>query len=110
MLTLITMIEYINSLLLLTLLGIIYYIYYKYKIFLAAITMVTNSVILDQSNNLGKDVNSEVKVIKPRKSRKKKTNTKGEFPVMAETTRNHIFSKEISQVIIAAMVLAPNFY
>ena len=32
---------------------------------------------------------------------------KGGFPVMAETTRNHIFSKEISQVIIAAMVLAP---
>ena len=36
--------------------------------------------------------------------------TKGGFHVMAETTRNHIFSKEISQVIIAAMVLAPNFY
>ena len=35
---------------------------------------------------------------------------KGGFPFMAETTRNHIFSKEISQVIIAAMVLAPNFY
>ena len=35
---------------------------------------------------------------------------KGGFPVKAETTRNHIFSKEISQVIIAAMVLAPNFY
>ena len=35
---------------------------------------------------------------------------KGGFPVMAETTRNHIFSKEISQVIIAAMVLALNFY
>ena len=35
---------------------------------------------------------------------------KGGFPVMAETTRSHIFSKEISQVIIAAMVLAPNFY
>ena len=34
----------------------------------------------------------------------------GGFLVMAETTRNHIFSKEISQVIIAAMVLAPNFY
>ena len=32
---------------------------------------------------------------------------KGGFPVMAETTHNHIFSKEISQVIIAAMVLAP---
>ena len=29
---------------------------------------------------------------------------------MAETTRNHIFSKEISQVIIAVMILAPNFY
>ena len=28
---------------------------------------------------------------------------------MAETTRNQIFSKEISQVIIAAMVLAANF-
>ena len=36
--------------------------------------------------------------------------SKGGFPVMAETTRNHIFSKEISQVIIADMVLAPNFY
>ena len=34
----------------------------------------------------------------------------GGFPVMAETTRNHIFSKQISQVIFAAMVLAPNFY
>ena len=38
-----------------------------------------------------------------------KAQSKGGFPVMAETTRNHIFSKEISQVIIAAMVLAPNF-
>ena len=35
--------------------------------------------------------------------------TKGGFPVIAETTRNHIFSKQISQVIPAAMVLAPNF-
>ena len=35
---------------------------------------------------------------------------KGGFPVIAETTRNHAFSKEISQVILAAMVLAPNFY
>ena len=35
---------------------------------------------------------------------------KGGFPFMAETTRDHIFSKEISQVTIAAMVLAPNFY
>ena len=29
---------------------------------------------------------------------------------MAETTRNHIFGKGISQVVLAAMVLAPNFY
>ena len=35
---------------------------------------------------------------------------KGGFPAIAETTRNHIFSKEISQVILAAMALAPNFY
>ena len=35
---------------------------------------------------------------------------KGGFPVIAETTRNHTFSKEISQVILAAMVLAPNFF
>ena len=36
--------------------------------------------------------------------------TKGGFPVIAETTLNHIFSKEISQVILAATGLAPNFY
>ena len=35
--------------------------------------------------------------------------SKGGFPVIAETTRNHNFSKEVSQVILAAMVLAPNF-
>ena len=35
-----------------------------------------NSVILDQLNNLGKDIDSEVKVIKTRRGRKKKTDTK----------------------------------
>ena len=35
-----------------------------------------DSVILDQLNNLGKDVDSEVKVIKTRRGRKKKTDTK----------------------------------
>ena len=35
---------------------------------------------------------------------------KGGFPVIAETTLNHIFSKEISQVMLAATGLAPNFY
>ena len=38
------------------------------------------------------------------------THIKGGFPVIAETTRNHTFSKEISQVVLAAMILAPNFY
>ena len=47
---------------------------------------------------------------KVERARKCQKEAKGGFPVMAETTRNHIFSKEISQVIIAAMVLAPNFY
>ena len=58
LLNFITMTEYVNSFLSLTLLGIIYYIYCKYKIFLRAIVM--DYVILDQLNNLGKDVDSEV--------------------------------------------------
>ena len=34
----------------------------------------------------------------------------GGFPVIAETTPNHTFSKEISQVMLADMGLAPDFY
>ena len=34
----------------------------------------------------------------------------GGFPVTAETIRDHIFSKEISQMILAGMVLVPSFY
>ena len=68
------MIEYINSFLLLTLLGTIYYIHYKYKIFLYAINIVVDSVILNQLNNLEKEADSEV--IKTRKGRKKKTDKK----------------------------------
>ena len=74
MLNLVTMIEYVNSLLLLTLLGTIYYIYYKYRIFFRAINIVMDSAILDQLNNLEKEVDSEV--IKTRKGRKKKTENK----------------------------------
>ena len=37
------------------------------------------------------------------------TSTEGGFPVIAETTRNHTFSKEISQVMLEAMVSAPDF-
>ena len=61
------MIEYVNSFLLLTLLGINYYIYYKYIISFRAINIVMNSAILDQLNNLEKEVDSEV--IKTRKGR-----------------------------------------
>ena len=42
---------------------------------------------------------------------KDKIKSKGGFPVFAETTLSHTFLKEISEVILAAMVLArPNFY
>ena len=86
------MTEYINSFLLLTLLGIIYYIYYKYKIFLRAINIVMDSVILSQLNNLEKDVDSEVKVIKTRRGRKRKTDTKT-LPKINEEDTNDIIEK-----------------
>ena len=66
------MIEYVNSFLLLTLFGIIYYTYCKHKIFFRAINIVMDSVILNKLNNLEKDVNSEVKEIKPRMAAKRK--------------------------------------
>ena len=62
------MIEYVNSFLLLTLLGTIYYVYYKYRRFLHAIM---ESAILNQLNNIEKEVNSEV--TKSKRGRKKKT-------------------------------------
>ena len=65
------MIEYVISFLLLTLIGIIYY---KYKIFFPAINFVMDSAILDQLNNLEKEVNSEV--IKTKRGRKKKTDNR----------------------------------
>ena len=34
---------------------------------------------------------------------------KGGFPVIAETNGSNILSKEVSQVILAVMVLVPNF-
>ena len=38
------------------------------------------------------------------------TNTfEGEFPLIAETTRIHIFSIRISQVILGAMILTQKF-
>ena len=94
MLNLITMIEYVNSFLLLTLLGTIYHIYYKYKIFFRAINVVKDFAILDQLNNLqlvGKNVDSEV--IKTKRGRKKKTDTKT-LPTMNEEDTNDIKRQE----------------
>ena len=86
------MIEKVNSFLLLTLFGIIHYIYYKYKIFLRAINIVMDSVIIDQLNNQGKDIDPEVKVIKTRRCRKKKTDTKT-LPTINEGDTNDIREK-----------------
>ena len=84
------MIEYVNSFLLLTLLGIIYYVYYKYRRFFHAINIVMDSSILDQLNNLEKEVHSEV--TKTRKDRKKKTNNKT-LPTANEVEENDIRDK-----------------
>ena len=34
----------------------------------------------------------------------------GELPVMSENTRSHIFPMKVSYVILAGMVLMPNFF
>ena len=74
MLNLIKMIECVDSVLLLTLLEIIYHIYHKCKIVSRTINIVKDSIILDQLNNLEKDVDSEV--IKTKRGRRKKIDTK----------------------------------
>ena len=84
------MIEYVNSSLLSTLLGTIYYIYYIYRIFFRAINIVMDSAILDQFNNLEKEVDSEV--IKTGKGRKKKTDNKT-LPTVNEVEENDIRDK-----------------
>ena len=96
------MTEYINSFLLLTLLGTIYYIYYKYRTFFRAINIVMDSAILDQLNNLEKEVNSEV--IKTRKGRKKKTDTET-LPKTNEEDTNDIIEKRDTLI---ACVLSGN--
>ena len=73
----------------------IYYIYYKYKQFLHVINIVMDSIILDQLNNLQlveKDVDSEAKVIKTRRGRNKKTDTKT-LPTINEEDTNDIIEK-----------------
>ena len=76
------MIEYVDSFLLLTLLGTIYYIYYKHKIFFRAINIVMDSTILSHFNN------SENRVIKSKRGRKKKM-----LPKINEEEGNDIIEK-----------------
>ena len=68
------MIEYINLLLLLTMFGSICYVYYRLKKIFYLISMVTDSEILDQLTNLGRDLDSEFP--KPKRGCKKKADTK----------------------------------
>ena len=68
------MIEYVNSFLLSTLLLAIYYVYYKCRRFFRARNIAMDSAILNQSNNIEKEVTSEV--TKSKRGRKKKTETK----------------------------------
>ena len=72
------MIEYVNLLLLLTMFGSITfgccYVYYRLKKIFYFITIVTDSEILDQLTNLGRDVDSEFP--KPKRGHKKKAGPK----------------------------------
>ena len=67
------MIEYINLLLLLTMFGSTCYAYYRLKKIFYLISIVMDSEILDQLNNLGRDVDSEFP--KPKRGHKKKIDT-----------------------------------
>ena len=51
-----------------------------------------DSIILNQLNNLGKDVGSEVKAIKPRRGRRNKTDSKT-LPTINEEDGNDIRDK-----------------
>ena len=62
------MIEYVNLFLLLTMFGSTCYVYYRLKKFFYLIGIVMDSEILDQSTNLGRDVDSEF--TKPKRGRK----------------------------------------
>ena len=72
--TIVKMIEYVNLLLLLTMFGSTFYVYYRLKKLFCPISIIMDSEILDQLTILEKNVDSEV--TKPKKSRKKKADTK----------------------------------
>ena len=68
------MTEYVNLFLLLAMFGSTCYVYYKLKKFFYLISILMDSEILDQLTNLEKNMDSEV--TKPKRGRKKKTDTK----------------------------------
>ena len=68
------MIEYVNLFLLLAMFGLTCYVCYKLKKFFYLISILMDSEILNQLTNLEKNVDSEV--TKPKRGRKKKTDTK----------------------------------
>ena len=68
------MIEYVNLLSLLTMFGSTCYVYYRLKKIFYLISIVTDSEILDQLTDLGRDVDAEFP--KPKRGRKKEANTK----------------------------------
>ena len=63
-----------NLFLLLAMFGSTCYVYYKLKKFFYLISILMDSEVLDQSTNLEINVDSEV--TKPKRGRKKKTDTK----------------------------------
>ena len=68
------MIEYINLLLLLKMFGSTCSVYHRVKKIFYLISIVMDSEILNQSTNLGRDVDSEFP--KPKRGRKKKLTLK----------------------------------
>ena len=68
------MTEYVNLFLLLAMFWSTCYVYYKLKKFFYLISILMDSEILDQLTNLEKNMDSEV--TKPKRGRKKKTDTK----------------------------------
>ena len=76
------MIEYVNLCILLTMLGSAYYVYYRTKKFFYLISILMDSEILNQLTNL------EESITKPKRGRKKKTDTK-----MNEVEENDVRDK-----------------
>ena len=77
------MIEYVNLCILLTMFGSACYVYYRMKMFFYLISILMDSEILNQLTNL------EESVTKPKRGRKKKTDTK-----MNEVEENDVGNKK----------------